>query len=167
MSLVSVGFLEKIERFDTVLDTTATSPAMTLSIQSLPGSDAGDRLFWAAFQSSSTRQGVVTQGVGLKTAGNPVETNTFMIYPNPVLGSVVHARVTLNAEARVLVEIYNFEGERAFEREYGANPGGLIDTPFDREIDVSGLKSGVYFLRMEIDSSGGKEKLVKPFAIRR
>jgi hypothetical protein len=79
----------------------------------------------------------------------------------------VHARVTLNASARVVVEIYNLEGERAFGSEFAANPAGLIDTPFDQAIDVSALKSGVYFLRMEIESDGGNEKLVKPFAIRR
>jgi M6 family metalloprotease-like protein len=167
MSLVSAGFIEKIERFDTVVDTTATTPSMALSIQSLPGSDAGDRVFWPAFQSSSARQGVVTEGVQLQTADNPVESQTFMVYPNPVTGVVIHARVTLNAEARVLVEIYNLEGERAFQQEYGANAGGLIDTPFDETIDVSSLKSGVYFLRMEVESSAGTESMVKPFAIRR
>jgi M6 family metalloprotease-like protein len=167
LSLVSVGYLDKIGRFDTVVDTAATLPSMTVSIQSLPGSDADDRLFWPAFQASSKRQGFVTEGVPLKTAAKPVEESSFMIYPNPVPGTVVHARVTLNAAARVLVEIYTFEGERAFERTYNANPGGLIESPFDEAIDVGGFKSGVYFLRVKVESESGTEKLVKPFAIRR
>jgi M6 family metalloprotease-like protein len=167
LSLLMAGFRDDIERFDTVVDTTATSPSMTLSIQELPGSDAAGRLFWPAFQASSTRRGVVTERVGLETATRFVEAESFIIYPNPVSGGDVHARVTLNAAARVLVEIYNFEGERAFGRDFAANPGGLIDTPFDQTIDVSALKSGVYFMRMEIESEGGTEKLVKAFAIRR
>jgi ribonuclease R len=43
----------------------------------------------------------------------------------------------------------------------------LIDTPLDEAIDVSGMKSGVYYLRLQITSAGGTEKLIKPFAIRR
>jgi hypothetical protein len=166
-SLVTVGFTEQIERYDTVVDTATTTPSLTLSIQTLPGSDAADLMFWPAFQAGSSRQGIATDGAQMKTAADPVQAESFMIYPNPVPGPVVHARITLNASARVMVEIYNFEGERAVEQEYDANVAGLIGTPFDQEIDVSALKSGVYFLRLEIESSGGTEKLVKPFAIRR
>jgi len=166
LSFLSAGFLDALGSFDTVVDTVETTPVMTLSIQTLPGSDAADLLFWPSFQASSGRQGIVTEGVQLKTATG-VQAETFMIYPNPVSGGEVHARVTLNESARVVVEIYNFEGERAYSQEFAANPGGLIGTPFDELIDVSGLKSGVYFLRLEVDSGGGTEKLVKPFAIRR
>jgi hypothetical protein len=140
---------------------------MTLSIQSLPGSDADDTMFWTAFQAGSARQGVVTQGTELKTATDPVESESFIVYPNPVPGAMVHARITLNAAASVVVQIYNFEGERAVERQFTANTSGVIGTPFDQQIDVSALKSGVYFMRMEIESASGTEKLVKPFAIRR
>jgi M6 family metalloprotease-like protein len=167
LSLLSVGFAEALGYFDTVVDTVDTTPSMTLSIQGLPGSSPSDRLFWPAYQAGSQRVGLVTGTVELKTASDAVRTETFMIYPNPVVGGEVHARVTLNASAEVLVEVYNLEGERAFERKYAANPGGLVDTPFDESIDVSRLKSGVYFLRLQITSSGGTEKLVKPFAVRR
>ena len=166
LSFLSAGLFDALGSFDTVVDTVESTPVMTLSIQTLPGSDAADPLYWPAFQASSGRQGIATGGVQLKTATG-VQTETFMIYPNPVSGGEVHARVTLNEAARVVVEIYNFEGERAYSQEFAANPGGLIDTPFDERIDVSGLKSGVYFLRLEVDSGGALEKLVKPFAIRR
>jgi len=86
-----------------------------------------------------------------------------MIYPNPVSGTVVHARVTLNAGATVEVDIYNLEGESTFSRTYNANAGGAVGTPFDETIDVTNMRSGVYFLRLRIDG----EALVKPFAIRR
>lgn len=167
LSMVTVGFVETIGYFDAVVDTTNTTPAMTLLIQSLPGSDAGDRLFWPAFQAGGHRQGLVTEGVPLQSVSNAVRTETFMIYPNPVPGGLVHARVTLNESANVIVEIYDLEGERAFKQEYAANPGGLINTPFDETIDVSRLKSGVYFLRLQISSAASTDALVKPFAIRR
>jgi len=167
LKLISVGFVDGLVAFDTVVDTVDTTPSMTLSIQGLPGSHDLDRLFWAAFQATAARSGVVTEAVALQTAQTAVQTETFMIYPNPVPGGEVHARVTLNASANVKVEIYNLEGERAYEQNFSANPSGLIDTPFDELIDISALKSGLYFMRLEIDSGSGTEKLVKPFAIRR
>ena len=90
-----------------------------------------------------------------------------MIYPNPVPGSTVHARIMLNTSATVNVHIYNLEGEETFSQSYAANSGGAINTPFDEVIDVSNLKSGVYFLRLRIEGAGGSESLVKAFAIRR
>lgn len=167
LSIVSAGFLESIDFYDTVVDTTQSTPGITLSIQSLTGSDAGARLFWAAYQAGGPRQGIVTESVPLKSASESVREETFMIYPNPVPGNEVHARVTLDYQAEIVVEIYDMEGERAFQQEYVANPGSLINTPFDQAIDVSRLKSGVYFLRMEIKSRGGTDALVKPFAVRR
>jgi M6 family metalloprotease-like protein len=167
MSLVIVGFTDAIGYFDNVVDTTHTTPTMTLAIQGLTGSSASGRLFWPAYQVDGRRQGLVTEGVPLETAPTAVRTETFMIYPNPVPEGFVHARITLDAAAQVVVEIFNLEGERAFKQEYAANTAGLIDTPFDETIDVSGLKSGVYFMRLEIVSGGASEKLMKTFAVRR
>jgi hypothetical protein len=167
MSLVIVGFSEAIGYFDNVVDTTNTTPSVTLAIQSLPGSSASGRLFWPAYQADGRRQGVATESVRLEAGTAVARTESFMVYPNPVPAGYVHARITLDAAARVVVEIYNMEGERAFKQEYAANPAGLIDTPFDETIDVSGLKSGVYFMRLEIEGDSGGESLVKPFAIRR
>lgn len=138
-----------------------------MAIQSLPGSAADARLFWPCFQRTPLRQGFVTEGVPLETPTAAVDGNSFYVYPNPVTGHTVHARVTLNVVAQVVVEVFNAEGERTFERRVEANPLGVIDTPLDETIDVSRLKSGVYYMRLQITSDGGTEKLVKPFAIRR
>jgi hypothetical protein len=166
-SLVSTGFIEELSFFDNVVDTVSGIGSMTMAIQGLPGTDVNDTHYWPGFQRNNLRQGMVTESLPLKAGAGVIEQNSFYIYPNPVTGSTVHARVTLNAAADVLVEVYNAEGERAFERRVSANPAGLIDTPLDETIDVSGMKSGVYFLRLQITSSGGTEKLIKPFAIRR
>jgi hypothetical protein len=93
--------------------------------------------------------------------------DSFMIYPNPVEAGTVHARVTTNARATVDVFIYNLEGEEAVSRSFTVNPNDLPDTPFDEAIDVTALKSGVYLMRLRIESSAGSGSLVKPFAVRR
>jgi M6 family metalloprotease-like protein len=167
LGLVSTGFLEEIGFIDNVADTVYNVGAMTMAIQSLPGSAADARLFWPCFRQTALRQGFVTEGVPLAPPTAAVDGSSFYIYPNPVTGNTVHARVTLNAAAQVVVEVYNAEGERAFERQVDANPLGVTDTPLDEMIDVSRLKSGVYYMRLQITSDGGTEKLVKPFAIRR
>jgi hypothetical protein len=59
------------------------------------------------------------------------------------------------------------EGLEATTRDFDVNPNGLVDTPFDEAIDVSNLKSGIYFLRLEIQGSAGSGAVYKPFAIRR
>ncbi|MCK5408172.1 MAG: VCBS repeat-containing protein, partial [Candidatus Krumholzibacteria bacterium] len=68
MDLVMVGFDEAIRFYDTVVDTTFTAPSLTMSIQSLPGSDADDRMFWPAYQAGALRQGDVTESVPLGTS---------------------------------------------------------------------------------------------------
>jgi hypothetical protein len=93
--------------------------------------------------------------------------STFMIYPNPVMESTVHARVATNARATVALSILNLEGQEAITRSFSVNPNGLPNTPFDEAIDVSALKSGVYLMRLRIESSAGSGSLVKTFAIRR
>ena len=88
--------------------------------------------------------------------------NTF-IYPNPVRGHEVHARIILNGDATVGVEVYNLEGERALAREYSFS--GVVQTPFDEIIDVGSLKSGVYMMRLRVQSSCCSTSLIKSFAI--
>jgi len=167
MSLVLVGAKSSIVRVNSVTDTFQTVDEATLSIQSLPGSDAGDRRFWSAYRNGSERHGRVVESAPHSSSSRLVDTGTFMVYPNPVSGAVVHARVILNGDARVSMTVYNLEGEETFSRAYSANPGGVFGTPFDEPIDVSGMVSGVYFLRMVVDGSRGSETMIKPFAIRR
>jgi hypothetical protein len=92
---------------------------------------------------------------------------SFIIYPNPVKESTVHARVDTNARATVALSILNIEGQEAITHSFSVNPNGLPNTPFDEAIDVGALKSGVYLMRLRIESSAGSGSLVKTFAIRR
>jgi len=92
---------------------------------------------------------------------------SFIVYPNPVKEGTVHARVDTNARATVGLSILNLEGQEAITRSFSVNPNGLPNTPFDEVIDVSALKSGVYLMRLRIESSAGSGSLVKTFAIRR
>lgn len=167
LSLVVAGAVSSITGLDAVIDSFATADEAILSIQTLPGTSAASRRFWSAYRNGLERRGRVVDGEPLESAAPGVETETFMIYPNPVTGGVVNVRVTLNARATVTLEIYNLEGEETLSRRFEANGGGLIDTPFDEAIDVSALVSGVYFVRLGIDGDAGSEQLVKPFAIRR
>jgi M6 family metalloprotease-like protein len=167
LSLVTAGNVSAITRVNTVIDSFATRDQATLSIQTLPGSDAGDRQFWSGYRNDGGRSGRVSETVPLETASGSIQAASFMIYPNPVSGNTVNVRVTLNARATVDVQIYNFEGEEAFSGRYNANNNGLTGTPFDEAIDVSSLVSGVYFVRLHVAGDGGSDTLIKPFAIRR
>jgi hypothetical protein len=165
LSLVTVGIVSSIGGVDAVSDTIIPSDEMALSIQSFPESSAnGDRL-WGAYQHDNTRQGRVTESAPLETAGSLVEPGSFKIYPNPVRGSGVHARVVLNRAATVQVEIYNLEGERVISKTYPGNVEDVIQTPFDEAINVSHLKSGVYMMRLVLTGSGGSDSQVKKFAV--
>jgi len=167
LSLVTLGTAGSITASDAVSDTLLTSPFTGLSIQTLPGSEAGGNTDWFTYQRDLTRQGRWTRTSPPETASNPVEPGSFKVYPNPVRALEVHARVVLNKQATVRVEIYTLEGERAASKEAAANPGGVIHTPFDEAIDVGHLKSGVYILRLLIETQNGTESFVENFAILR
>jgi hypothetical protein len=102
-----------------------------------------------------------------ETTGSLVEAGSFKVYPNPVRGSEVHARVIVNREATVNVEIYNLEGELAASRSVSVNGAETVGTPVDEAIRVTELKSGVYMLRLVVESSSGTESFTANFAILR
>jgi hypothetical protein len=167
LSLIVSAAIASIEGRDGVADTLAVHPQMILSFQSLPGSQDSAGLFWALDRGNVKRLGRTTRLSPLAEGATLVETNSFMIYPNPVSSGEVRVRVTLNKRARVVVNIYNLEGEQAFSRSYSGNPAGVIQTPFDVSLDISALKSGVYFLRLQLEGEGESDAMVKSFAIRR
>jgi M6 family metalloprotease-like protein len=167
LSLVTLGIVSSIGGIDAVFDTIAPSDEMALSIQSFPGSSASGERFWQAYQHDNARWGRVMRLTAPETSSNLVEPGSFKIYPNPVRGSGVHARVVLNHEAMVKVEIYNLEGERVVSKTYQGNAEDVVQTPFDEAINVSHLKSGVYMLRLVLTSSGGSDSWVKKFAVLR
>ena len=167
LSFVSIGYAPLLRTIEAVSDTIESTEQTVLSIQTLPGSDAQDQQFWTQYQNSLTRHGRVTESNPLKSAGEAVDSNTFIVYPNPVRGDELHARVILNQSAEVQLDVFNLEGQRAVSKKFTANPGNLIATPFDEMVDVANLSAGVYMLRLKIDASGGSETLVKTFAILR
>lgn len=166
-ALVSVGSIGRLSGVNTVVDSFTTVDETTLSVQTLPGSRAGDRIFWGACRAASDRRGRVVESAPLRSAAGTVESGSFMIYPSPVHGDHVNVRVTLNTRARVHLRVFNLEGEETLSRSYEANSNGLIGTPFDESVDVRALVSGVYFVHLEIDGDGGSDTMIKPFAIRR
>jgi hypothetical protein len=166
-SLVMAGTVSPIRAIETVLDTLVTDERTAVSIQSLPGSSDTGRRFWSSALGGPERQGRVEDSAPLKSAANLFDESTFMVYPNPVTGPVVNVRVMLNGRATVRVNIYNLEGEETFSRAYTANGSDLIGTPFDEPVDVSGMVSGVYFVRVRVEGDAGSGKMIKPFAIRR
>lgn len=166
LSLVSLGAPGLVQTIEPVSDTIVDNYTMVLSIQSLPGSNASDKRFWAMYQNGTERRGTVTESNPLQTSGKPTQPNSFIVYPNPVRGSEVHARIIVNAVASIEVEIYNLEGEKAITRKYTqVNAGGGIATPFDEILDVGILSSGVYMMRIHVDGANGSETHVKTFAV--
>ncbi len=167
MSLVSLGLVHPIVTIDGVYDSVLTVPMMSLSIQSLPGSIMGGDWDWLSYQHGLARQGRLADNSPPASAAGVVESGSFKIYPNPVRDGEVHARIVLNKTSTVRVEIYNLEGERVTDLSKTGNPADASNTPFDEAIDVTQLKSGVYMLRMVVESGGGSESFVKNFAILR
>ncbi len=164
-SAIVLGAYDALRGTDTVVDTLASNPSSSLSVQSL--ARAVEAPYWSMSRADLARTGRVAEARPLATAAATFEPESFIIYPNPVMGNDVHARVTTNARANVRVSVYTLEGMLAASHAFDVNPNGLIDTPFDESIDVSKLKSGVYVMRLDIRGAGGDGAVYKPFAIRR
>ncbi len=168
LSFVALGAPGLLETIDAVSDSLLLDDMVVLSIQSLPGSSASGQNDWPMYQNDRKRQGKVGQTNPQPSASHITEPNSFIVYPNPVRESEVHARIVLNTSATVDVEIYNLEGEQAISKKYTwYNSAGAIQTPFDEIIDVKKLASGVYLLRLSVEAPGGSESFVKTFAVLR
>jgi hypothetical protein len=167
LSLVSLGFVPGAAGHDAVADTLIGRNRSVLSVQSLNGSSAQDRFYWPMYQASTIRAGRTQAFTSPQPADPAVEENTMMIYPNPAAGDEVRVRIMLNRRVEVKIEIFNLEGERAFSRPYIGNPADVSRTPFDEAIDISRLKSGVYFVRLSVSGGGASAAFVKRLAIKR
>ncbi len=163
--LVVLGAYAPLDGVDTVVDTLANDPSSSLSIQTLATSVTSP--YWTMARGDLARTGRVVESVPLVSSTSTFDKGSFIIYPNPVKESTVHARVTTNTRAHVRLSIHTLEGQEATSREFDVNPNGLVDTPFDEAIDVSALKSGIYFMRLAIDGPGGSGAVYQAFAIRR
>ena len=165
-ALLFVGSSGNAESVDAVTDSVSVAKQTVLSIQEFP--QAPNQPSWSMARADLRRSGRVARpNLALEGGAGAFVESTFMIYPNPVKEGTVHARVMTNARATVGLFIYNLEGEEAVSRTFAVNPNGLPNTPFDEAVDVKGLKSGVYLMRLRVESPAGSGSLVKPFAIRR
>ncbi len=164
-NLVVLGSNAFFAGLDAIVDSVATEDETTLSIQSLDGDVASPA--WPMARADLARTGRASGGHAPAASGPTFDAASFIIYPNPVLGDEVHARVSTNVAARVRLSIYTVEGQEALTTTFDVNPNSLPNTPFDEAINVASLKSGVYLLRLKIDGSRGGGSLVKTFAIRR
>jgi M6 family metalloprotease-like protein len=165
-ALVFLGSAGTMSSNNSVIDSVGVARETVLSIQELQRSPAAS--YWPMSRADLARTGRITRTPPAVTARpGAFDDASFIIYPNPVHESTVHARVDTNARATVALSILNLEGQEAVTRSFSVNPNGLPNTPFDEAIDVGALKSGVYLMRLRIESSAGSGSLVKTFAIRR
>jgi hypothetical protein len=163
--LVVLGSTGRLRSVDVVTDTLDIDPESVLSIQSLSAPPGAE--YWTMARADLARSGRVALASTPATASSTFDPESFIIYPNPVTGDVVHARITTHARATAVVSVYPIEGQEAVSESYEVNPNGVVNIPLDETIDVHALKSGVYMLRIRIDSGSGSGSVVKPFAIRR
>ena len=164
--LLFLGSQGSVESVNSIIDSVGVANQSALSIQEF--TPASGTPYWPMWRGDLARSGRIARTPSSVTAkSGAFDKSSFIIYPNPVKEGTVHARVDTNARATVGLSILNLEGQEAITRSFSVNPNGLPNTPFDEVIDVSALKSGVYLMRLRIESSAGSGSLVKTFAIRR
>lgn len=81
----------------------------------------------------------------------PMESNSFVLYPNPLNGNILHLDWYDKEAKNVEVEIYNITGQLILRRN------------FDSEINVADIGNGVYLVRLTDKSTGEQmtQKLIK------
>jgi len=87
----------------------------------------------------------------------------FEIYPNPAVNELRVAPRKLSGEFRVsqaAVEIYDLNGRKLLEKQIPARPAGGPKGSEEVTLDVSGLQSGVYFLRLIMKNKSVTKKLI-------
>jgi M6 family metalloprotease-like protein len=167
LDLVSFGRFDPLVTVESVADSLVAAQAVALSVQSLPDATPSGSRDWPAYQRDLTRQGRWSRTAPPSQASRAIEPGSFKVYPNPVRGKHVHARVILNEESRVRIDVFTLEGERAATRSLTLNAGDVIHTPLDETVDVGHLKSGIYVLRLEVGTENGTESFIARFAILR
>ncbi len=166
--LVFLGSAGIVKSVNSIVDSLAVSNETVLSIQDVVPGNAGASIPWPMWRADLARTGRIAQApTSVVKLPGAFDKSSFIVYPNPVKEGAVHARVDTNARATVALSVLTLEGQEAITRSFSVNPNGLPNTPFDEVIDVSALKSGVYLMRLRIESSAGSGSLVKTFAIRR
>lgn len=166
VGIVFLGSAGRVQSVNSIVDSVGVASQSVLSIQSVLGGNGSP--YWPMWRGDLARSGRIARTPSTVAAKSAAfDKSSFIIYPNPVKEGTVHARVDTNARATVALSVLTLEGQEAITRSFTVNPNGLPNTPFDEVIDVGALKSGVYLMRLRIESSAGSGSLVKTFAIRR
>ncbi|MGB4204139.1 MAG: T9SS type A sorting domain-containing protein, partial [Bacteroidales bacterium] len=80
-------------------------------------------------------------------------TDFFRVYPNPTTGIFTLELNTGNDSGSVRIDIFNMLGERILNTEQQTNS--------HYQLDLSGNKAGVYFIRVMYGENNRIEKLIK------
>lgn len=132
--------------------------AYDLGVAEGPGS------VWNGYRGGPGHGGMVT-APPLAPAPSPSIVDEIFVYPNPVAGDAATIHFSLGADATVAIEILDNAGRVV------ARPADSESLPgrTDHEVvwDVSDAASGVYLLRLAIQSAGGEVVTIKPFAVTR
>ena len=79
------------------------------------------------------------------------------LYPNPVGGNKLTLYADLESSAEVAVEVYNYLGVRLRSEHFGILEKGAHTL----SVDVSGLASGAYILKMEVNGNTETYSFIK------
>jgi len=81
--------------------------------------------------------------------------NDFIVYPNPSNGNVT-LEINFDAPENISISIYNIMGERVYDEAVN-NASGL----FQKNINISGLSNGIYFVQIKATDSFICKKIIK------
>lgn len=95
-----------------------------------------------------------------------VDEKSFITYPNPAWGASVRIRVDISGRAQVTARVLTIEGEEVLSAR-GTHDWPEGDVPFEMELDISDVRSGVYICCLEVRGPGGVWEGARKFAISR
>ncbi len=79
------------------------------------------------------------------------------LYPNPVSNEIAYVKYQLNSESNIRMEIYDMQGKLVKSIFEGFETAGV----YNKEIDLSGLNSGMYTCKIVADDQVNVIKLIK------
>ncbi len=128
---------------------------------------AGVTNLWPMWGGSSWRSGAWDAadfaGVPAVASGAGLVPGSHFCYPNPLTGSVLHARGQVRSPARVRAVVHDLAGEEVAAsawREVAAVE------PFSLDVDLASVASGMYLCRLVVESDdGGSDVSVVTFAV--
>lgn len=124
-----------------------------------PPTDEGDVTFYAATiagnpngsgtTTTNSQMALATYHIGSVLGINKAQLLTFSLFPNPSDGQVTFQLPLDNNQAKV--SVFDYLGKTLIQKSiYAAN----------NTLDVSNLKSGIYFVRIQTDTKVGTKKLI-------